>query len=520
MSGARNEDASAGVATDPSPSGTVNRPSGNGETPPGEELVVLVDASNVAHGKTSVAIPPTIDNLRHVLDRLRAYPIRVVALADASLRHKIDRKVELERMFSAGEIEQVPAGTVADDFLWQLWKSYTAQGTRAYIVTNDKFPLTYAKAESREENPRIAFLFLGTELMFQPPIESLLSARSASMAAKKPIEPPVSAVRPEAVTASTGASASGGTGGVVRGPSTGPTPLATQPAGETRPVSHVQLIEGATEVIAALTQPPGEIFRRVNFATVCHDLHEKSEGDFVAKFGLSRPKDLAMELEELGLVKISYTNTTMYVEPTTALEERIKDRGLPRRELEPPGEATREAGGESAPSAAVATLEEGDVRGLPEVIEVSSRSVGPTVEIPRLELFLKVVRDNRPKHVFHWWSKVKSDLLWKREGEFFFVLEGTTYRLSGKGYRTLADFMDGRARGMQGADDPKVIGDPNRYDQPPYIWRGIHEFHNLDEREDRPSEGDVYYFVREKGFSDFSTFLTSEAAKGDPPIYR
>jgi hypothetical protein len=114
--------------------------------------------------------------------------------------------------------------------------------------------------------------------------------------------------------------------------------------------------------------------------------------------------------------------------------------------------------------------------------------------------------------------------VWQLEGEFFFVSEGTTYKLSGRGYRTLGDFVDGRAKGLKEATDPKVIGDPKdryAYDRSsrPQLWREILRSRNLDEDEYRPSEGDVYYYVREQGFPDFAAFLAAERAKPKPPVY-
>ncbi len=474
----------------------------NGQPSPGLEstppqVVILVDASNVAHGRTSVASTPTFENLRRVLDRLRRYPARVVALADASLRHKIDRRDDLEGLFRSGELEQVPAGTAADDFLWQLWTSYTAQGIRSYIVTNDQFPIEYAKAESRLENPRIAFLLVGGELMFQPPIEAILSnSQNHPPAPESPmpsvplrqteVGPP--AAEPSAPTHFTP-------------PST--LPSSQRPVGSRPPGPFAELVDSALGVIAALTQPPGGDLRRVNFATVSHELHQRFGGDFVERFGLGRPKDLAEELAKRGLVTISYTNTTMYVEPTLAFEGRIVGRRFARRQAAEPSLRNAEAEASPRGNAVVAELPEPE-RALLEVLEVSSRSPGPSVEVSTPEQFVKLVSETHPKHVFHWWSWRVVDEKRRREGEFFFVLDGTYYCLTGMGYRTLGDFIDGRKRGVKGAEDFKS---PNRdgYGQRLDCWMEIVRLNGLDYSTQRPSEADVYYYMRENGVPDFES---------------
>ena len=485
----------------------------NGQPSPGSEsrppqTVILVDASNVAHGKTSVASIPTLENLRRVLDRLRLYPARVVALADASLRHKIDRRDELEGLFKSGELEQVPAGTSADDFLWQLWESYTAQGIRSYIVTNDQFPIEYAKAESRLENPRIAFLLVGGELMFQPPIEALLSnAQNTPPAVELPM--------PSVLTGQT----------EVGSPPTKPpvpthftptsTPPASQRVGESRTEALTELVDGALGVIASLTEPPEGRFRRVNFATVSHELHQKFGGDFVERFGLGRPKDLAEELAKRGLVTISYTNTTMYVEPTLAFEGRIVGRRFARRQAEEPTPTEGEAKASAHGKAIVAEIPKSE-RPLPEVLEVSSRSPGPSVEVSTPEQFVKLVSETHPTHVFHWWSWRVVDEKRRREGEFFFVLDGTYYCLTGMGYRTLGDFIDGRKRGVKGAEDFKSP-DRDGYGQRLGCWMEIVRLNGLDYATQRPSEADVYYYIRGNGVPDFEALKAAHSAKPDPP---
>ncbi|MCI4347104.1 MAG: hypothetical protein L3J97_00605 [Thermoplasmata archaeon] len=499
------------------------------------ETVMLVDASNVSHGKTGFASPAKLDNLNRVLGAVREHPFRVLAVADASLRHRIDRRPELEGMFSSGALEQVPAATGADDFLWQLWKGYRKKGIRAYILTNDRFPQLRAKAESLPENPRVTYLLLDGDLVFQPQLESLCGGGGSapSTAGEGGLRPPGSS-RPNGGSISGSPTQQDPSGGLACAgeipPATGKVSFsevvglpgpgyafeADQEEDEGKP-RQGELVDLAIIAVSARTDPPGGAMRRINFATIASDLHRIAGGNFVAKFGFRRPKDLALRMAEMGLVTISHTNTTMFIEPTPRLDEQAGARGLVRFQPRPIEPEVRTPGARTAEKESGETIAVHADTGFPDVLEIASREHGPTVEIAAPDAFLTLVRDIRPTHVFHWWSKrrAEDESQWKREGEFFFVLAGTTYRLSGRGYRSLADFTDGRARGMKGADNPALIGGPLLRDGSE-LWKTILDFHELDKYEDQPSEGDVYYFVRKAGFEDLHSLLAAEAAKPPP----
>lgn len=505
-------------------------PSQGGPTGAGEvKTLILVDVSNVAHGKTSGASPPTVANLRRVLDRLREYPVSILAIADASLRYKIDLPRVLEALFASGELEQVPAGTGADDFLWQLWKSAKARGTRSYILTNDRFPNTRIAKDSAEVSPRIAFLLVGNEVVFQPPLEDILKPGTHSKSDSRPPAPVSDPLRPsprsphERNMRPTRPS----DGPPAHEPATRsssdadrrvPLPVGARDETSSPPLEtgiDTELVTAAIEAIAAKTNSPEGDVRRVNFAAVSHALHQRFDGDFVTRFRLRRAKELADALSKSGLVVLSHTNSTLYVEPTPTLDGRAENLGFGRL---PPT---------ARPALAALPLEPFDQTprgrephqatepGLPVFLEVSSRELGPTVEIDDPDVFLGQVRAKSPKHLFHWWSKTKGSegILWQRQGEFFFVLDGITFRLVGHGYRTLTDFLDGRARGLKGVDDPSVIGDPDCRRESPWGWRTVLEYHKLDDMDNRPSEGDVYYLLQSLGFPTLASFLASEKAK-------
>ena len=95
---------------------------------------VLVDASNVARIETDRRGRGKLDFLLQAREELRrrdAFPLLLIA--DASLQHFIDEPAEVAKMATRGELELLPAGNVADDFL-----AREARRTGAFVLTNDK----------------------------------------------------------------------------------------------------------------------------------------------------------------------------------------------------------------------------------------------------------------------------------------------------------------------------------------------------------------------------------------------
>ena len=91
-----------------------------------------MDASNVAHGADLKK--PTVNNILLVAEKLRSIGFtKVIIIADASLRHKIDDKKRYEELLTQGFISQAPAKTEADEFLIGFAKQKIG-----YIVTNDR----------------------------------------------------------------------------------------------------------------------------------------------------------------------------------------------------------------------------------------------------------------------------------------------------------------------------------------------------------------------------------------------
>jgi len=93
---------------------------------------VLVDASNVAH--STEGGEARIANIKLVERKLREKGFEPLIVADAALRHQIDKKAEYEELIENGKVHQAPAGTDADYFLLSFAREMDAR-----ILTNDRF---------------------------------------------------------------------------------------------------------------------------------------------------------------------------------------------------------------------------------------------------------------------------------------------------------------------------------------------------------------------------------------------
>jgi hypothetical protein len=96
---------------------------------------ILVDAANVAWtNRNGPHDRASFENLQQVCERLRQLGYDPIFIADASLRHDIDKPHELNRLEQDGTIMQSPAGTQADYFLLA-----TARREHRQILSNDAF---------------------------------------------------------------------------------------------------------------------------------------------------------------------------------------------------------------------------------------------------------------------------------------------------------------------------------------------------------------------------------------------
>lgn len=129
--------------------------------------LLIVDASNVAFGNSGLSRKPSLATLRVVLEKIPVERYEVKVLADASLRHRIDRKEEYEALVRSGVILQTPAGRTADQFMAHLARKRRFEGQRVLILTNDLLR-QYLDLEPL----RATFLMVEDgEVIFDPPLE-------------------------------------------------------------------------------------------------------------------------------------------------------------------------------------------------------------------------------------------------------------------------------------------------------------------------------------------------------------
>jgi hypothetical protein len=119
----------------------------------------VVDASNVAHategGEARLA------NIELVQQKLREAGFETLIVADAALRHQIDRRADYERLINDGLVHQAPAGTDADYFILSF-----AREMNARILTNDRFR-DRAKAFPQERERIIRYMIVQGEVVLE-----------------------------------------------------------------------------------------------------------------------------------------------------------------------------------------------------------------------------------------------------------------------------------------------------------------------------------------------------------------
>lgn len=97
-------------------------------------MKVIIDAANVAHFKKGRESKPRLIHVLKAIESLKNLGYKPYTIADASLRHEIDKKKEFNTLLEEGKIHQVPAGTAADHFILKI-----AYEEDAKILSNDLF---------------------------------------------------------------------------------------------------------------------------------------------------------------------------------------------------------------------------------------------------------------------------------------------------------------------------------------------------------------------------------------------
>ena len=272
------------------------------------KVVILVDSSNVAHGNSAGKFEPKLDNLLSTLAQLNRTNAKVVAIADATLRHRVDSKELFEKMLENKEVLQVPAASSADDYIWDIALHHLKKGSQVFIVTNDRFPISKATTAESKKIKRISFMFVDNEVFFQPTLEEAL--KGVELAAEPNLKSKDSKTLSPKTEPANHSDAS----------------EKTPPKKQKKPVKvETKRKEVPPELLTLLVEflssrrPPVRLGDRINFAPLSNFLHKKYEGNFCSVFGFKRPKDFAVLLEQEGYVKISHHETTLYIEPMSKL---------------------------------------------------------------------------------------------------------------------------------------------------------------------------------------------------------
>ncbi|MGB7123390.1 MAG: hypothetical protein WBE40_00820 [Thermoplasmata archaeon] len=136
--------------------------------------LVIVDASNVAFGGSHGGRKARLDLLLEVVSQIPGAGCEIKVVADASLRHRIDKREEYEGFVRDGFFLQAPAGRSADQFIALLAKKRQGEGQEVRVLTNDLF-----RQHPNLEPMRITFLEISDgEVVFDPPLGTLNPCRT------------------------------------------------------------------------------------------------------------------------------------------------------------------------------------------------------------------------------------------------------------------------------------------------------------------------------------------------------
>jgi hypothetical protein len=166
-----------------------SKPQPNAPQPGRGKVWVVVDASSGAYGSTTPGAKPQVENLEALLAEHDAYGIGHDAVADATLRHRIEEAegnegVErLDRLFREGKVYQAPAGVPADLLAIQLARKRKEQGYKVFIATNDQ----YKEHPGGNGFPKIGFIVTREGwVLSHPEIKSLPQRVPAAVVGETP----------------------------------------------------------------------------------------------------------------------------------------------------------------------------------------------------------------------------------------------------------------------------------------------------------------------------------------------
>jgi len=101
---------------------------------------IIIDGSNIAFATRNHKKQPRFQNLKIIIEFLenitKEFPVEFKIIVDASLRHQIDSKRNLEELERVGKIIQTPSNHTADEFIIAYAQKHPEE---TIIISNDRF---------------------------------------------------------------------------------------------------------------------------------------------------------------------------------------------------------------------------------------------------------------------------------------------------------------------------------------------------------------------------------------------
>lgn len=126
-------------------------------------MKVIIDASNIAHYGRKDNEKPSLDKVLKAEESLKELDYEPILIADASLRHEIDKKEEFNQLLDQDKVHQVPSGTNADHFILKI-----AEEEDAKILSNDAFREYYDEFQDIA-SLRLSYKFIDGNIVIGTP---------------------------------------------------------------------------------------------------------------------------------------------------------------------------------------------------------------------------------------------------------------------------------------------------------------------------------------------------------------
>ena len=138
-----------------------------------KESFALVDGMNVSLIRKKNQ-KGRLEDIVKVAEMIAESYDNVEIYIDASLRHRIDDLVSLDRFIKNGTIFLCPAGITADELIWKRGISILESGNSVTMVTNDMFPAKkYCPEFKGLKNLTVSIIYTGEVYLIERELERL-----------------------------------------------------------------------------------------------------------------------------------------------------------------------------------------------------------------------------------------------------------------------------------------------------------------------------------------------------------